>query len=90
MHRTVMPFVVVFLASACDPAETTESSTTTEPTTTTTPSTAIDQDGDGVDASLDCDDTDALRYPGAIEVCDGIDNDCNDVVDDDPSDGLTY
>jgi hypothetical protein len=25
----------------------------------------------------DCDDTDATRHPGASEVCDGVDNDCN-------------
>lgn len=30
----------------------------------------------------DCDDTNAERYPGASEVCDGIDNDCNDIADD--------
>jgi hypothetical protein len=30
----------------------------------------------------DCDDTSAAAYPGAKEVCDGVDNDCNGVVDD--------
>ncbi|HHO50715.1 MAG TPA: hypothetical protein ENK18_07520 [Deltaproteobacteria bacterium] len=30
----------------------------------------------------DCDDTDPSVLPGAIEVCDGIDNDCNDTIDD--------
>jgi hypothetical protein len=30
----------------------------------------------------DCDDTSPLAYPGAPEVCDGVDNDCNGVVDD--------
>ena len=29
----------------------------------------------------DCDDTDPARYPGASELCDGRDNDCDDVVD---------
>ena len=30
----------------------------------------------------DCDDTRASAFPGHIEVCDGVDNDCNGVVDD--------
>lgn len=29
----------------------------------------------------DCDDTSALAYPGGAEVCDGVDNDCDGVVD---------
>lgn len=32
----------------------------------------------------DCDDSDDGTFPGAIEVCDGIDRDCNGLVDDDP------
>ena len=31
--------------------------------------------------NTDCKDTDAAVNPGAVEVCDGIDNDCNGVVD---------
>jgi cysteine-rich repeat protein len=47
----------------------------------------IDADGDGqAPATLgscgtDCDDTDPSRFFGAAELCDGIDNDCNGVVD---------
>lgn len=29
----------------------------------------------------DCDDTSAAAYPGGMEVCDGVDNDCDGVVD---------
>ncbi|MDP8257437.1 MAG: C25 family cysteine peptidase [Candidatus Alcyoniella australis] len=40
-----------------------------------------DWDDDGVDGAqcdgLDCDDRDALRFPGNPEQCDGIDNDCD-------------
>ena len=40
-----------------------------------------DLDGDGVVAPEDCDDTDASVFPGAPEVCDGVDQDCDDVID---------
>ena len=36
--------------------------------------------GYGTDAT-DCDDTDSAVYPGAAEVCDGLDNDCDGTVD---------
>lgn len=42
----------------------------------------VDADGDGVPASIDCDDTSEFVFPGANEFCDGADNDCNGVVDD--------
>jgi len=37
----------------------------------------------------DCDDAVASVHPGADEVCDGLDQDCDDAVDDDPVDGTT-
>ena len=39
--------------------------------------------GGYVAATGDCDDTDATVFPGAVEVCDGVDNDCNELADDD-------
>lgn len=36
-----------------------------------------------VDNVLDCDDTAATTYPGADELCDGVDNNCDDVIDED-------
>ena len=50
----------------------------------------IDADSDGWFADEDCDDEDASVYPGATEYCDGIDNDCNELIDDEPSDGLEF
>jgi subtilisin-like proprotein convertase family protein len=37
----------------------------------------LDADDDGTPACMDCDDNDPLRTPGALESCDGLDNDCD-------------
>ncbi len=57
---------------------------------------AFDGDGDGVSACAgDCDDTAASVYPGATEIADGLDQDCDTLVDeataayDDDRDGST-
>ena len=42
-----------------------------------------DVDGDGVRAGLDCDDADPARSPQRVEVCNGIDDDCDGLVDED-------
>ncbi|MBK7580988.1 MAG: hypothetical protein IPI67_12345 [Myxococcales bacterium] len=60
---------------------------------------ALDQDGDGFKGPRpgfapgapgscgdDCDDTSNKAYPGGVEVCDGVDNNCNGVIDE----GMSY
>lgn len=42
---------------------------------------ALDQDGDGFASDVDCDDARNDVYPGAIELPDGLDNDCDGVID---------
>ena len=60
----------------CDPKPATEDSGG---------SVSSDADGDGFDEGSDCDDTDAAIHPGAVEVCDEVDNDCDGLIDvDDP------
>ena len=47
----------------------------------TIPCFQLDGDGDGVDACFDCDDSNNAVYPGAVDYCDGLDNDCDTIVD---------
>ncbi len=49
-----------------------------------------DIDGDGFCDDVDCDDTDALINPDALEICDGVDNNCDAVIDTDATDMMTY
>jgi len=43
----------------------------------------VDDDGDNVsEAAGDCNDSSNTAYPGAAEIFDGIDNDCNGIIDD--------
>jgi hypothetical protein len=42
-----------------------------------------DRDGDGYSSDEDCDDDDPAINPGAEDICDGVDNDCNGEVDED-------
>ena len=42
---------------------------------------ATDIDGDGFEVGDDCDDENPLVSPNALEICDGIDNNCDGVVD---------
>ena len=41
----------------------------------------VDSDGDNYFSDVDCDDNDPTVNPGATEVCDGIDNNCDGLTD---------
>ena len=61
---------------------------------------SVDEDGDGFDNltpgdvnddgnDLDCDDNDSSVYPGAYEICDGKDNDCDGLIDEGADDSCS-
>lgn len=41
----------------------------------------MDLDGDGFKSKADCDDMDRDAWPGGLEICDGVDNNCDGEVD---------
>ena len=51
---------------------------------------ACDSPGSHVENSNDCDDGVSYSYPGATEVCDGLDNDCDEEIDEDAVDISTW
>ena len=72
--------------AGCDPFN----SNSVKPSETQTctyipPCTDADKDGyyiqSGCGTALDCNDNNAAINPGAVEVCDGLDNDCNSLID---------
>jgi len=52
---------------------------------------AADADSDGFSADDgDCDDADAAVFPGAAELCNGADDDCDGTIDEDATDTATF
>jgi len=51
---------------------------------------SADEDGDGVVAADDCDDTSAEVGPDRPELCNGVDDDCDGVVDEEAEDALVW
>ncbi len=50
----------------------------------------VDLDGDGATADVDCDETNAKVHPGAPDVCNGLDDDCDGSADPDTGDASTW
>ena len=93
--RSSLLVCALALLAACDKGDDSSSSGTDDSGTgddsgddtgkTDDSSASVDADKDGYDSVEDCDDTNAEVNPGATEVCDEIDNNCVDGIDE----GLT-
>ncbi len=58
--------------------------------TDTGPTEPTDGDSDGWDDGIDCDDDDPDVHPGATETCDDRDQDCDEAIDEDATDQVTF
>ncbi len=52
--------------------------------------TPVDADHDGYNTDTDCNDADSTVHPGASEICDGVDNDCDGYVDNNAVDAMSW
>ncbi len=82
MRAVPLLLLSFLLATGCEGATDDASSSPTPSSATSPPGgEPINADGDSVPAGEDCDDTNPNVYPGAQEVCDGVDNNCEGHVD---------
>jgi len=77
IKQGITPFT---LSSTCDPYGQLSVFFSTRASTC-----GVDGDGDGYPAGVDCDDTDPKVHPGATEVCNGKDDNCDGRVDEEPA-----
>ncbi len=71
--RVTLPFLSLLVLTAC-PAD-------PKPEDTGSPSEVVDADGDGYADDVDCDDGDPAVFPGAEELCNEVDDDCDGEID---------
>ena len=70
------------LSDPTDTSDASDATDTTDPadvTDTEVPFTDVDEDGVSVEQG-DCDDSDDRRFPGNPEICDGVDNNCDNII----------
>lgn len=75
--RIIILFLLLLLASACNGPDLPEACGEG----TREKNGLYDIDGDGYLSDRDCNESDCTVNPGSKEVCDGVDNDCDDNID---------
>lgn len=75
--------LVALMLLACNPDNITASDLAND-------TSGADEDGDGFGVGVDCNDEDDSIFPGAAESCDGVDQDCDDNVDESAADADAY
>lgn len=102
--RRLMGIAVIGCALACEPTGESSGPVSAVDTSSLTADTAdlasadedrpraadSDADRDGSSPPEDCDDNDPRRFPDASETCNGIDDDCDGVIDEDANDAVLY
>ncbi len=76
--------VLLFMLACSNGDGTTPADSDVDTDTTTVTGTDTgpeDADQDGHDSTTDCNDEDATVYPGAEELCNGVDDNCNQIID---------
>jgi len=84
----VSVLTAVVLSPSCTSADCPDGVARDEDGKCADPDLEMDQDGDGfLPSEGDCDDADPAVHPNASETCNGVDDDCDGVVDDPPYSG---
>ncbi|MFT5684390.1 MAG: hypothetical protein ACI8RZ_005331 [Myxococcota bacterium] len=76
MRTIIFPALILLTACRSKDVEVIDTGGVTE-----TGDASVDADADGYDESEDCDDANSVVNPGAEEICDGVDNNCDGTVD---------